>query len=130
MNKAQLTSMWIGIAVVAVMVFFPPWIGAKGSGPMVFIGHWLLYKQPTWKSPNPQTSKSYMTTPEGEKKVISARTYYPRNFYSQAQISYHLLYLQIFLVLLITVGSILTQADKKRNNEESRKTADPPNQIS
>lgn len=110
--------MWTGIGIVIIMVLFPPWIGTKGGGPMVFVGYSAICKQPTYKSASSQTSRSYMTTPDGEKKVLSERTYFPKSSYSQAQINYHLLYLQIMLVLLITVASILTLAQEPASQSD------------
>ncbi len=102
MNKSQLKSMWIGIGIVIVMALFPPWIGSKNNGPVGFAGYSLIYKQPKYTIP---ASSRYTIGPDGKRTDHSRpRT---RRHYSQAQVDYRLLSLQIFLVLLITGGAIV-----------------------
>lgn len=114
MNIKQIKCVWIGITLVILMSLCPPWIGRKNhTQAMTRIGRHLIFKQPLYKSPNSQTSRSYTTGPDGNKILKSERTYYPTVQYFESSVDYKMLYLQIFVVLLITTGAVLSLGIKK-----------------
>jgi hypothetical protein len=101
--------MWIGVAVIILMALFPPWLGIQPPGNRLgSIGCHPIYKEPTYMKRSTQTQKSYVQP------------------YMDSRVDYNLLYLQITLVLLITIASILTQTGQRAAKQESQIAARPP----
>lgn len=69
-----------------------------------FIGFHFLFGTPKWKSPNQQVSRSYAHI-NGEKQLISEKSFYPKREYLHSRID--LARYMLLIVLTLTILGIL-----------------------
>lgn len=117
MNKRQLIVMWIGIAVMVLMSLFPPFIDtdSKKDGYNEFRGYHFFttshFFEPIKQLSSNQGGQLFfpLLTTASFRDYLNPK---PTGTYYQVEIDFQRLYLQWFLVALITSGAILSLRDK------------------
>ena len=92
----------IGMAIWFLLALFPPFVGGNSSGEEKFIGFHFLFGTPKYKSANQQSFSNYSII-DGEKKIKSEGSYYPKIEYMHSRID-PVRYTLLIILTLMTLA--------------------------